>query len=251
MAKIYIGCSGFSERLWKGYFYPESLPSAEFLTYYASRVNSVEINSTFYRKPTLKTLNKWYGQVPIDFRFFIKIPKTVTHINRLESSKELVKEFCQHISGGLREKLAGFLFQMPPSFKYTPENLKLLIDAIDKVFLNAVEFRDNSWWKEEIFQILAENNIVFTGVSIPKDIPEDFIVNINTKVYYRLHGNPVMFKSEYSHSYLEQLAEKISHCIGEVYIYFNNTYGIAGIKNALELQKILNLEVSNPTLFDV
>lgn len=251
MPKIYIGCSGFSERLWKGYFYPENLPSADFLPYYASRVNSVEINSTFYRRPTLKTLTKWYGQVPADFRFFIKIPKTVTHINRLKDSKESVAEFCQYISSGLKEKLAGFLFQMPPSFKYSPENLQLVIEAVDANFLNAVEFRDNSWWKEEVFQNLAQQNIIFTGVSIPKDIPEEVIINSDAHLYYRLHGNPVMFKSEYSQTFLEDLAEKISHCSGDIYIYFNNTYGIAGIKNALELQKILKLEVTIPSLFDV
>lgn len=250
MANIYIGCSGFSERLWKGYFYPDNLPTNEYLIYYAQQLNSVEINSTFYRKPTLKTLAKWYSQVPADFSFFIKMPKFITHINRLANSEVLIDDFCKHLAEGLKDKLAGFLFQLPPSFKYSPDNLELVIRAAQPQYMNAVEFRDKSWWTDEVRKRLAEKNIMFSGVSIPKDIPEAFIGNVAARAYYRLHGNPIMFKSEYSREYLENLAKSIINFEGEVYIYFNNTFGIAGIKNALTLRDLLQIRPQLTTLFD-
>lgn len=237
--KTYIGCSGFSERLWKPFFYPEDLPSKDFLTYYSQHLKSVEINSTFYRKPTLKTLHKWMDETPEDFKFIIKIPKTVSHIKKLTDTKVDVVDFRTHISSELKEKLAGFLFQLPPSFIYSDENLEKLIETVEPNFLNVVEFRHKSWWNDEVFEILQKNHIVFSGVSIPKDIPDEIVINSKKHLYYRLHGVPQMFKSEYSEEFLNNLAEKIQNFDGESFVFFNNTFGIAGIKNALYLNNFL------------
>lgn len=234
--KVFIGSSGFSERLWKGFFYPEELPSAEYLDFYAQHLKTVEINSTFYRQPTAKTLEKWYSKTPDGFRFFIKIPKTVTHIKRLSETAEDTKKFCDHISSELKDKLAGFLFQLPPSFKFSDENLQKVLDTVDFGFLNVFEFRHESWWNETVFETLRKNKLIFTGVSFPKGIPNDVIINSDSVLYYRLHGVPTLFKSEYSEEELNALAEKIAKFKGEKYIYFNNTFGTAGIKNALYLQ---------------
>lgn len=233
--KSFIGCSGFSETFWRGFFYPEDLPAKEYLSYYSNHLQAVEINSTFYRRPTLKTLEKWVNETGEDFQFFIKIPKTITHLKKLEETKNEVSEFCNYISSGLNEKLGGFLFQLPPSFHYSEENLEKVLNTIDDQFLNVVEFRHSSWWIPNVFDILKMKNIIFSGVSIPKDIPDDFIINNDDFAYYRLHGVPQMFKSEYSTTELEQLANTIKSYTGTSFIFFNNTYGIAGIKNALTL----------------
>ncbi|WHF52172.1 DUF72 domain-containing protein [Chryseobacterium gotjawalense] len=235
--KVYIGCSGFSERLWKGFFYPEELPSKEYLRFYSKHLNAVEINSTFYRKPTLKTLEKWHAETGVDFKFFIKIPKFISHLKKLTETKTDTKEFCKHISSGLQEKLAGFLFQLPPSFTYSKENLEKVIDTVDKKYLNVVEFRHQSWWNAEVFENLNKHQIVFSGVSIPKDIPDDFIINNDDFAYYRLHGIPELFKSEYSEKELTTLAAEVRKFNGTSFIFFNNTYGTAGIKNAVYLNK--------------
>ena len=234
----YIGCSGFSERSWKGVFYPEDLPAKEYLMFYSQELRAVEINSTFYRRPTLKTLEKWYSETQPDFRFFIKIPKTVTHIARLDDIHLQVQDFCDHIASGLQDKLAGFLFQLPPSFQYTPGNLDKLLEAVDGRYLNVAEFRHASWWEQEIQQKLGQESIIFSGVSIPGHIPDDFIINTATTAYYRLHGNPVIFQSEYPESFLRGLADRAEEFAGTTYIFFNNTYGTAGIKNALFLDRI-------------
>lgn len=235
----FVGCSGFSERLWKGFFYPEDLKSADYLNFYAEHLKSVEINSTFYRKPLAKTLENWYFRTPEDFKFFIKIPKLITHLKKLNETKTDTQEFCAHISSGLKEKLAGFLFQLPPSFQFSEENLQKVISTVDGQFLNVVEFRHKSWWTQEVFDILKKENIVFTGVSFPKDIPDEVVINNDAVLYYRLHGVPVLFKSTYSEEELENLAKKINGFKGEKFVFFNNTFGTAGIKNALFLDKIL------------
>ena len=240
--KILIGCSGFSERLWKGNFYPEQLPARDYLNYYSKNLSAVEINSTFYRRPTLKTLEKWVHKTPENFKFFIKIPKTITHVKKLADTQNETSEFCNYISSGLKEKLAGFLFQFPPSFHYSEDRLAQVLNTIDPEFLSVVEFRHSSWWIPEVFSILKTNNIVFSGVSIPKDIPDNFVINNDKITYYRLHGVPQMFKSEYSEIELKKIAGSIKDFEGTSYVFFNNTYGIAGIKNAITLTEILKLE---------
>ena len=128
---------------------------------------------------------------------------------------------------------------MPPSFHYREEHLEQLITTVDSQFLNVVEFRHESWWTEEIFETLRKKNIVFSGVSFPKNIPDDFIINNSKSVYYRLHGVPVLFKSEYSEEELKKLAKEIKKAKQDVFIFFNNTWGTAALKNALYLKKIL------------
>ncbi|MDQ0064957.1 DUF72 domain-containing protein [Chryseobacterium lathyri] len=236
---LYIGCSGFYNNDWKGSLYPENAQSKDFLTLYAKVFNTVEINSTFYRKPTAKTLLKWYDETPADFKFFIKIPKVISHEKRLKDAKEDISEFCKHIQIHLKEKLSGFLYQFPPSFKNSQENIDLILTSLDFNYLNVIEFRHNSWWTDDIFTVLKENNIIFSGVSFPGDLPEGIIINHPEALYYRLHGKPILYKSEYSLDFLDDLAEKISHSGKKAFIFFNNTWGTAAIKNATYLKGTL------------
>ncbi len=238
-SRIYIGCSGFSNRDWKGFFFPEELLSKEQLNFYATQFNTVEINSTFYRRPRPQTLANWYERTGEDFKFFIKIPKTITHIKRLKATSAETADFCSHVHEGIREKLAGFLFQLPPSFHYSEEHLEQVIETVDSGFLNVVEFRHKSWCNDEILEALKDKNIVFSGVSFPKDLPNDLIINNDKSAYYRLHGVPVLFKSEYSEEELKKLAKEIKKARQEVFVFFNNTWGTAALTNALYLKKLL------------
>ncbi|KYH07603.1 histidine kinase [Chryseobacterium cucumeris] len=236
---LYIGCSGFYNNDWKGSLYPENSQSKDFLSLYSKTFNAVEINSTFYRKPTSKTLLKWHAETPDNFRFFIKIPKAITHQNRLENSKDEIAQFCNHIQNSLKDKLSGFLYQLPPSFTNTVENTERIINNLDSRFLNVIEFRHSSWWQKEIFDLLKQHDIVFSGVSFPGNLPEDLIINHPEILYYRLHGKPVLYKSEYSNDFMDALAEKIKNTIQTSFIFFNNTWGTAAIKNSLYLKHIL------------
>jgi len=236
---LYIGCSGFYNNDWKGSLYPEDAKSKDFLTLYSKAFNCVEINSTFYRKPTAKTLQKWADETPENFRFFIKIPKTVSHEKKLEGCKAEIAEFCTHIQSHLKEKLSGFLYQFPPSFKNTQENIDLILNNLDYSYLNVIEFRHESWWRDEIFKLLRENHLIFSGVSFPGNLPEEVIVSHADILYYRLHGKPVLYKSEYSEEFIRNLAEKIRNFNHQSFIFFNNTWGTAAIKNSLYLKELL------------
>ncbi|PJJ66793.1 DUF72 domain-containing protein [Chryseobacterium geocarposphaerae] len=236
---LYIGCSGFYNNDWKGSLYPEDAKSKDFLSLYCQKFNCVEINSTFYRNPTAKTLLKWRNETPEDFKFFIKIPKIISHEKRLKDCKEDITAFCTHIQDHLKEKLSGFLYQFPPSFKNTQENIDLILNNINLVCLNVIEFRHESWWNNEIFKILKDHNIIFSGVSFPGNLPEEIIINHPEILYYRLHGKPVLYKSEYSLEFLKDLAENIVNMKKKTFIFFNNTWGTAAINNALYLKELL------------
>ena len=153
--------------------------------------------------------------------------------------------FYEHTHAGLQDKWTGLLFQLPSSFKYSDENLQKVLWTIDRRFVNEVESRLVRWWCDEVKIALKEANIVMARVtillkSVNNPIPNDVIINQDETLYYRLHGVPVMFKSEYSEAELTAFAEELKNFNGQRYVFFNNTFGIAGIKNALFLNKLLN-----------
>lgn len=238
--KYYIGCSGFYNTDWKGSLYPEDSQNKDFLKLYSKIYNTVEINRTFYRKPTVKTLQKWTDETPDDFKFFIKIPKTISHSGYSESKKDEFYDFCNYINENIGNKLAGFLIQFPSSFHRTEKNIKWLTETLYDEFLIAVEFRHQSWWNDEIFNLFKKHQWIFCGVNFPGKITEDVIVT-NYKIgYYRLHGKPTLYKSPYSEAFLDKLAKEISNNTQEFYIFFNNTWGSSAIENSLYLKKILH-----------
>ncbi|GGG50462.1 DUF72 domain-containing protein [Epilithonimonas arachidiradicis] len=238
--KYHIGCSGFYNTDWKGSLYPEDSKNKDFLKLYSKVYNTVEINSTFYRKPIAKTLQKWNDETPDDFNFFIKIPKTISHSGYSESKKEDFFDFCNYINENMGNKLAGFLIQFPSSFHCTENNIKWLTETLSDDFLIAVEFRHDSWWNDEIFDLFKKHQWIFCGVSFPGKISEDVIIT-NSKIgYYRLHGKPILYKSLYSEEFLDYLVKEIKAKNQEFYIYFNNTWGTSAIENSLYLKKILD-----------
>lgn len=237
--KYHIGCSGFYNTDWKGSLYPEDSQNKDFLKLYSKTYNTVEVNSTFYRKPTAKTLKKWNDETPDDFKFFIKIPEAISHFGYSESKKDECSDFCKLIDENMGHKLAGFLIQFPSSFHCTENNINWLNKTLPGEFLVAVEFRHQSWWNDEIFNLFKKYQWIFCGVSFPGKIPEDVIIT-NSKIgYYRLHGKPTLYKSPYSEEFLDNLAQEISNTNQEFYIYFNNTWGTSAIENSLYLKKIL------------
>ncbi|MCD9854646.1 DUF72 domain-containing protein [Epilithonimonas sp. JDS] len=236
---FHIGCSGFYNAYWKGSLYPAYSQNKDFLKLYSQTFDIVEINSTFYRKPTVKTLQKWVDETPDDFKFFIKIPKTISHQKPFENKKEEILAFCNYIKTNLGKKLAGFLFQFPPSFHKTSENLIWLNENLPDDFLIVVEFRHNSWWSDDVLKIFKNKKWIFSGTSFPSNLPEDIIVTNPNVGYYRLHGKPTLYKSPYSEEFLNDLAGKIKKTKKEYYIMFNNTWGTAAVENSLYLKKIL------------
>ncbi|NGM63381.1 DUF72 domain-containing protein [Sphingobacterium sp. SGG-5] len=234
----YVGCSGFHYKSWKGVFYPNDLPQKDWLNYYCQHFNTLELNVTFYRFPQLSFLQNWYAKSPHDFCFAVKAPRIITHYKKFTGTSELLSNFYSVIGKGLQHKLGCVLFQMPPSLSYSEELLEKIIDSLDKSFLNVVEFRHVSWWRQDVYDRLAERNISFCGMSHPT-LPDDVVAN-TPHLYYRMHGASELYASGYSHKELDELAAKIKtqHHVKNVYVYFNNDMQAHAIENTQYLQQI-------------
>ncbi|MBO9673836.1 MAG: DUF72 domain-containing protein [Sphingobacteriaceae bacterium] len=232
-----IGCSGFYYKDWKQVFYPKGLAQKDWFKYYCQHFNTIEINSTFYKIPTQKSFSKWYDESPDDFLFTIKAPRLISHYKQLNDCEQLISDFYEAIQLGLKEKLGCALFQFPPKFDYNEQRLKLLIDLLNPELKNVVEFRHLSWFEEEVYKKLAKNKIIFSGQSYPSALPDDIIQNTAT-VYYRFHGKPVLYKSEYDISVIKDFKNQVGDKADEVFVYFNNTWGTAALQNAQQLKDL-------------
>src|SRR5687768_10174229 len=113
---LYAGTSGYSYKEWKGSFYPEDLPEKQMLHFYGQRFRSVEINNTFYRMPKASMLEAWANEVPPDFKFVLKAPQRITHLQRLRDTGDSVS-FLLQVADTLNERLGPLLFQLPPHLK--------------------------------------------------------------------------------------------------------------------------------------
>ena len=233
-----IGCSGFHYLDWKEIFYPAGLPQKKWFEFYSTQFNTLELNVTFYRFPQLAFLQNWYDKSPPGFDFSVKAPRLITHFKKFTDCERYLSDFYGTIKEGLREKLGCVLFQFPSRLAYSPELLDRIIGQLDPSFMNALEFRDASWWMPEVYAALAANKITFCGHSHPV-LPDDVVCN-NSVVYYRFHGVPKLYYSQYKRTFVKNVAEKVAGCVGvkKAYAYFNNTATIGAIRNAKYLQQL-------------
>lgn len=236
----HIGCSGFHYKEWKEAFYPKGLAQGKWFDFYARHFNTLELNVTFYRFPSLKTLQGWHDKAPEGFGFSSKVPRTITHYKKFEGTDTMLQDFYATLREGLQGKLACVLFQLPPQFSYSEQGLDKILRQTDPSFHNVIEFRNESWWRGDVRSLLTKQGISFCGVSFPK-IPYDEAV-VNTPLsYYRFHGVPRLFYSEYDESFIKKVFEQIrSHNeVKQAFIYFNNTASLAALHNARYFQQLV------------
>jgi uncharacterized protein YecE (DUF72 family) len=156
--RLYVGTSGYSYKPWKGKFYPEDLPASEWLSYYAERFSTVEINNTFYRVPKPDVFASWAKQVPEDFRFSVKATRRITHIKRLKNVEEETAYFLR-AAEPLGDKLGIILFQLPPNLKKDVERLGKFLELLPAAGRHAMEFREASWFDEEVYAMLRDRGV--------------------------------------------------------------------------------------------
>lgn len=147
---IWVGTSGYNYPEWKGSFYPQDLPTAKMLPYYAERFQTVEINYTFYRMPNRSTLESWHRQTPEPFKLTLKAPKRITHVARLRDCAEAVQRFIE-MARILGTKLGVLLFQLPPYLRKDLEVLDAFLNAFPTGVCAAFEFRHRSWLDDEVY----------------------------------------------------------------------------------------------------
>ena len=154
--RVLVGTSGYSYKEWKGTFYPEDLPAAKMLPFYATQLKTVEINNTFYRMPEPKMLGKWAGEVPDDFVFVLKAPQRITHQKRLAGAEDDVRYFFE-TAAELGPKLGPVLFQLPPFARKDAVKLRDFLAVLPRHPV-AFEFRHASWFDEEVFGVLRDHD---------------------------------------------------------------------------------------------
>jgi uncharacterized protein YecE (DUF72 family) len=155
--KFWIGTSGFQYAEWKGNFYPEDLPAAKMLPFYAERLSTTEINYTFHRIPAPKTIDNWRSLTPENFRFALKAPQRITHWSKLRDCADTLRYFHDVVSV-LGEKMGPVLFQLPPNFEKDILVLGDFLNGLPGGMRSAFEFRHESWFDDEIFETLRQRN---------------------------------------------------------------------------------------------
>jgi uncharacterized protein YecE (DUF72 family) len=216
-AKIYAGTSGWAYASWKPKFYPAKLNAKKFLEYYASRLNSVEVNYTFRAIPTEKLLAGWIEATPPDFKFAIKAHQRITHFKRLRDSAGVTAEFLDSLQP-LRKakKLGPVLFQLRESFKCDVPLLKDFLKGLPRGTQAAFEFRDASWFCDEVYEALRKANVALC-LAESDDLETPDVVTADFS-YLRLR------KKSYSAKAREIIAKKIAELMakGEVFAYFKH-----------------------------
>lgn len=237
--KLYVGTSGWNYKHWKGNFYPEDLKQNEWLKYYSGKLNSVEINNSFYRLPDIKTFNNWAKTTPANFIFSVKGSRYITHMKKLKDPGQSSKKLFAHIKR-LKTKQGPVLFQLPPRWGFNKERFENFLSILPVKYRYSFEFREKSWWNDKVLELLKKHNYAFciyelAGTLSPKEITADF-------VYIRLHGPGDKYQGSYSNKELSGWAGAISSWRRnhkDIYIYFDNDDSGYAVNNALKLKDML------------
>jgi uncharacterized protein YecE (DUF72 family) len=231
---LYLGTSGFAYDEWKhGVFYPEELKNREMLPYYASRFPSVEINYTFRRFPTEKSLAAWRDATPESFRFTLKANQRITHWKRLADADEDVRDFLDR-GKVLGERLGTVLYQCPPTLRYDRGLIEAFVGYLPPSPRAAMEFRHPSW--VEARTLLLEQGVAWCVAETDEKDPAPEDLSWDPFGFLRLR------KTEYSDEELAAWAERIRPVLDagrDVYLYFKHEDGGASTRMADRLRGMI------------
>jgi len=243
--QAFIGCAGWSLPTGAQHVFG---PGSSHLQRYATRLNASEINSSFHRPHGPQTYRRWADSVPGDFRFCVKLPKTITHEHRLVGSEQLLDEFMGQCAG-LGGRLGCLLVQLPPSLAYEPALAQRFFQQLRARWPGAIsaEPRHASWFAAEADRLLARLQVARVladpvrhgAAAAPGGWPR--------LAYLRLHGSPRMYYSSYPPALIAALARRIAIALRDghaVWCIFDNTAGGAAADNALGLRQALDKEMA-------
>jgi uncharacterized protein YecE (DUF72 family) len=213
--KIYAGTSGYNYDAWIGHFYPEDLSKKKMLEFYASRFETVEINYSFYRKPSTSTLTNWAAQVPPSFRFVLKGWQRITHQQRLKDAGPLVASFWE-VAKVLGEQLGPILFQLPPNLKKDGALLHDFLETLPQGLRSAFEFRHESWFDDDIYGLLKGAGAALC-VAESEDLSTPLVATAPYG-YFRLR------REDYSLEDVDAWARRVREATfpGDVFVFFKH-----------------------------
>jgi len=237
--RILIGTSGWHYKHWIGTFYPAETKDAEQFPYYCRFFKTVELNNSFYHLPAPQTFTNWRKAVPSDFVFAIKGSRYITHQKKLNVEKDSIKLFFSSVKK-LQEKSGPILFQLPPRWNINVERFARFLKLLPKKYRYTFEFRNHSWYAQEIYELLQMNNCAFCIYELehhlsPIKVTADF-------VYMRLHGPGNKYQGSYNDEQLKKWAKQCREWQKEskdVYVYFDNDQSGYAAFNALKLQALV------------
>ncbi|WP_287813808.1 DUF72 domain-containing protein [Pseudomonas sp.] len=244
--RLYLGCAGWT--LGREYW-PEFASVGSHLQRYAGRLNAVEINSAFYRPHRPATYARWAASVGQGFRFAVKVPKAITHEQRLQGSSALLEAFLSQCSA-LGERLGCLLVQLPPSLAFDPDAAQAFFRTLRAQYPGDVvlEPRHESW---------AEAGDLLVSYRIAQAVVDPSRLSTDTRPggwqgvrYWRLHGTPRLYYSAYEDNWLEHLAQQIEASLADgvpTWCIFDNTARGAAVGNALFMGRLLELAGSPAT----
>lgn len=222
-----------------------SIPRSEILAFpggghalerYARVFNAVEVNSSFYRPHRASTWAKWAALVPTNFRFAVKIPKTITHQAMLVDVESLIAPFAKEVAE-LGQKLAVLLVQLPPKFRFEAGVASRFFDSLrSSVDVPIVcEPRNASWFDSDADAILKHLEVARAAadpaLSTVAGLPGGWL----GLHYWRLHGSPVMYRSPYGEEKLEFYAGCVNEAVlagARTWCMLDNTAASAAIGDA-------------------
>jgi uncharacterized protein YecE (DUF72 family) len=237
---IRIGTSGFHYRHWVGPFYPPKTSTVRMLQFYVEHFDTLELNNSFYRLPTIEAFECWRDSTPKGFVFAVKASRFITHNKKLKDPEHALDNLLPRAEH-LRNKLGPILFQLPPSWKVNAQRLHELLEILPREHRYTFEFRELSWMTPEICRILRRFNAAFciyelAGYHTPLEITADF-------TYVRLHGPASgKYQGSYSDDRLREWArwiEQQSNRLKAIYVYFDNDQAGYAAQNALTLRRMV------------
>lgn len=236
---VLIGTSGWSYPHWRDVFYPSEVKSRDWLAYYCEHLSTVEVNSTFYHLPQVKTVQNWAEKTPSHFSFAIKGSRYITHRLKLRDCQEPVENFLRRIAP-LRQKTAAILWQIPPSLLRDDSLIEGFFSLLPSDFRHVLEVRHQSWLDDQVFNLCRKTGVCFCSISLPEFPP--VAVAATDFAYLRMHGSTALYSSDYSEQELQEWAERIRQLAKKsdrIFVYFNNDVGGYAIRNAIRLRQIL------------
>jgi uncharacterized protein YecE (DUF72 family) len=231
----WIGTSGFQYTEWKGKFYPEDLPAAKMLAFYSERFSTTEVNYTFHRIPSAKTIENWKAQTPARFRFTLKAPQKVTHYARLRDCSDTIRYF-HDVTSALGEKRGAVLFQLPPNFK---KDLVLLADFVNGLpsgMRAAFEFRHQSWFADDVYETLKTADAALCIA----DMEEIATPPVATATFGYLRLRREDYTSADVKRWADVVREK-GEGWSDAYVYFKHEEAGIGPRLAAEMKEILGV----------
>jgi uncharacterized protein YecE (DUF72 family) len=234
-----IGTSGWQYRDWRGVLYPDGLPQRRWLERYAECFDCVEVNNAFYRLPERSTFERWREQTPDGFLMAVKVSRYLTHIKRLDEPDEPVARLVDR-AAGLGDRLGPYLLQLPPNLQAEPSRLDACLAAFPTDARVAVEPRHESWWTDEIRDILARHNAALCWAD-RRGRPVTPLWATADWGYLRLHEGTAQPLPSYGDQALSTWLDRIHEAwprSADVFAFFNNDHGGAAIHNAHTLRHL-------------